>query len=299
MGGETVSGKEHPGSRSKAEKGPLWVCEASSLAPEGNTHPRAEFVPVPRAEPWSSLYSQPPPPGTLMSQGASWQPGQPPPSLLELPISYPQPSTPTSPAAVWLSGSLVGARAPRSGAGRGSPQAGEGAGAAEQATPLQFLDLKESPRNSILLTAKKLNHSRQSPRPPQECYKALSCCSQTAAAPGGPPRPSLAAERRRKLPLVPARLDQPLSVTPSPAHPPPHPCLLYNGYTAPAVWCVQGHQSEKAGVLWGAGRQCYLLGGGPRDLVWWEYGLTRPCAVLSLLLQNTQHLVGTAKYRSH
>lgn len=155
-----------------------------------------------------------------MSQGASWQPGQPPPSLLELPISYPQPSTPTSPAAVWLSGSLVGARAPRSGAGRGSPQAGEGAGAAEQATPLQFLDLKESPRNSILLTAKKLNHSRQSPRPPQECYKALSCCSQTAAAPGGPPRPSLAAERRRKLPLVPARLDQPLSVTPSPAHPP-------------------------------------------------------------------------------
>lgn len=85
------------------------------------------------------------------------------------------------------------------------PQAGaeprEGGGGGYAATPLQFSDLKESPRNSILLTAKKLNHSCQSPWPPQECCKALSCCSQTGThtqVPGLPP--SLAAERCRKPP---------------------------------------------------------------------------------------------------
>lgn len=67
-------------------------------------------------------------------------------------------------------------------------------------TPRQFSDLKESPRNSILLTAKKLNHSRQSPRPHKnaESFVLLFPDQQLHPAPPTPTQPG--AQGCRKAP---------------------------------------------------------------------------------------------------
>lgn len=55
--------------------------------------------------------------------------------------------------------------------------------------PLQFSDLKESPRNSILLTAKKLNQSRQSLRPARMLQAFVPRLPDGQPQPGPPPSP--------------------------------------------------------------------------------------------------------------
>lgn len=182
---------------------------------------------------------------------------------------------------------------------------------ARLATPLQFSDLKESPRNSILLTAKKLTHSCQSPRPHRNAIKLCPAAPRHSRTPIPPLPPSLASERHRK---APAGLGAPSlpGQSPSPVAPAPHSLgstqQSFLSLTLPSVQralcsccpvCLRA--VAQAGSMSPRKQGCSGVQG---THPWATEGLALgPCQVEDellpvLSLTECSHLVGTTRYEA-